>query len=470
MKKLVSIVLALAMILMVAMASAATITIEPQKPSDAAAATTQPTYNYYVMMKASVGENNAISYYVEDQTHANALDGLKVGNDDLFTVTKAAGSDRWNVTINKKADNSAFTGVEVATALQTIKTTNYGSGTATAGDNGKSTVSISGDGYVLIESSLGTALIVDTFTTDTVQEKNNYPGNTKTENKENAEIGEVVTYTVEVSIPATVAEKNIVVVDTPSDGLTLNTSITVTGAGTSEAAALTSLTFVAGEGGVYNATIPAAKVIANAGNTLTLTYTATVNENAVVDEPETNSAHIVYDNFVTTDVTVLVETFGFDLEKVDKDNHDTKLEGVTFTLTNAAGEYYTIPSDAESVDEDRFVALASGATAPTVATNSQGKVTFAGLHAGDYTLTEITNPNAGYNMLTAPITVTVADDGTVTTGDGATVQSKVVTVENGKGTILPSTGGIGTTIFYIVGGVLLIGAAVILVARRKAHD
>ena len=75
-----------------------------------------------------------------------------------------------------------------------------------------------------------------------------------------------------------------------------------------------------------------------------------------------------------------------------------------------------------------------------------------------YSLEEI-NPPAGYNKLTKDVDVSV-NASNDTRAD----------VTNNKGTELPSTGGIGTTIFYILGGVLIVGAAIILVARRKAHD
>ena len=56
---------------------------------------------------------------------------------------------------------------------------------------------------------------------------------------------------------------------------------------------------------------------------------------------------------------------------------------------------------------------------------------------------------------------------TITHGQTAAVE---ITVENKAGAELPSTGGIGTTIFYIIGGLLVVGAAVVLIARRKARD
>ncbi len=110
-----------------------------------------------------------------------------------------------------------------------------------------------------------------------------------------------------------------------------------------------------------------------------------------------------------------------------------------------------------------------------IATDADGMILYKGLAAGTYILTE-TDTVDGYNMLTSPITVTITPDAenpeeyTVTiTGDGASIadDSIVITIENNSGTLLPSTGGIGTRIFYIVGAILVIGAGVVLVPKRK---
>lgn len=446
MKKVFALLLAMVMVLAMAvpaMAATVTVTINPGTPTGA---TSTPTYTYYVMMKASVGTSGT-SYYVEDATCANALDGLKVGTADLFTVTKASGADRWNVVVNKNGTKD-FSGEEIAAALQTIKSNAIATGTAS-----NNQITLAYDAYILIESSLGTKLVVNTVTTKTINEKNAYPSIAKTVDKSNAEIGQSVEYTITVVIPSEVEEKAITVVDTISDGLTLNTAITANNNITGLVWTTTETT------GKYKVTIPAATVKANAGNSITLKYSATVNENAVVNDPETNTAHLEYDNFVSAETpSVDVKTFGFDLKKVNGDKKP--LAGVKFTLTNSAGEYYTAPSNANSVDEDRFVAKKY-----EVSTDASGKVSFAGLAAGTYTLTE-TETLAGYNILTDSITVTIAADGTATFV-GATGTGNEVTVVNNAGSTLPSTGGIGTTIFYVIGGILVLGAGVLLVTRRR---
>jgi fimbrial isopeptide formation D2 family protein/LPXTG-motif cell wall-anchored protein len=114
-----------------------------------------------------------------------------------------------------------------------------------------------------------------------------------------------------------------------------------------------------------------------------------------------------------------------------------------------------------------------------VTTGDDGIAVFAGLNEGTYTLTETKAP-AGYNAI-APITFTIEWDGTnkvfkMAEGDNSGVtydaanHQFVVTVINQSGSVLPSTGGIGTTIFYILGAVLAIGAGVVLVTRRRMGE
>lgn len=109
--------------------------------------------------------------------------------------------------------------------------------------------------------------------------------------------------------------------------------------------------------------------------------------------------------------------------------------------------------------------------------NADGVLIFEGLGSGSYEITELVAPN-GYNLLKDPIKITIGwqapsvsgEDCTWTvTGGDATVNNGMIelTVQNQKGAQLPSTGGIGTTVFYIAGGVLVIGAAVLLVARKR---
>ena len=93
--------------------------------------------------------------------------------------------------------------------------------------NGKSAKIEGNPGYYLILASNGTKLALQTLADVTINEKNTYPGLEKTEEKTTLSIGQTENYTIKVTIPENVASKNIVVVDTITKGLTLNTAITV---------------------------------------------------------------------------------------------------------------------------------------------------------------------------------------------------------------------------------------------------
>ena len=121
----------------------------------------------------------------------------------------------------------------------------------------------------------------------------------------------------------------------------------------------------------------------------------------------------------------------------------------------------------------------------TAYVDDNGLLNLAGLPAGTYTISEIKAPN-GYNLLTDPITIVIewaqpSADSTdmkcvwTVKKDGEALSSEDVngkalykfTVENQKGSLLPSTGGIGTTIFYVIGGILVIGAGILLVTKKR---
>ena len=466
MKKIFALLIAMVMVLgMSTSVFAASIAIN----SGAAAGDEDKTsYTYYEIFKADIGtaasegEEAPVSYYIPA---ANKELADAVAETGLFTVTLSGDKSRYNVVLT----NESTSGADIAAALDVAAITGKALATGTFAQDGKNSTNggkavVEGldPGFYVIESSLGSVLAAQTLDDVTINEKNTYPGLTKTEDVENAEIGGTVTYTITVEIPANVKEKDIVVFDNMSDGLTMNTAITV-----SDAEGLTTLTWatdsdysVEGRNG-YKTTIAAADVIANKGKTITLTYTATVNEKAVVDEPEDNTSHLEYDNYKSVEVEkVEVKTFGFDLTKIGDNDEDNPLAGVKFTLTNEDGKYY----DQTENSNPRFVT-----DKKEVVTANDGTIAFAGLAEGTYILTE-TETVSGYNLLAGPITIVIDENGDATfTGEGITFEGNAIVINNESGSVLPSTGGIGTTIFYIIGAILVVGAGVVLVTRRRMN-
>ena len=237
------------------------------------------------------------------------------------------------------------------------------------------------------------------------------------------------------------------------------------------------------------------------GQTITVIYTAVLNEDAVVGmDPNTNEAYVEFSNDPTKDTTgesepdvVEVHTFDFTIFKYAKegvDETETPLDGAQFELYT--DEACTGENQIKLVKVDNStwrVATEDDSTLTnTITTPDGGKVQIKGLAAGTYYLKETVAPD-GYHKLTAPIKVEIIPEYDETTGkltsyaveytyNGETGtdtsstknDSPEVKVENKDGTILPDTGGMGTVIFTVAGIALILGVGASFVISRKKRD
>ncbi len=453
------------------------------------------TYTPYQIMKATLSaDGNSAAYYVESENVAEYLEGT-----GFFTKTKVTDT-HFNIALSSKYDNSEATAKLIAAELKKdveSTTSHFTAGTTFTTTEDPATGTKDGDpitlvaetsvepGYYLVLSSLGSVAAVQTIGDVSINEKNTYPTINKkqainegkathaeyTKNTVSQEVGKKIYYSVEVTVPTDVIASDATISDTPSTGLTLNTDVEVyvNDVKSDEYSTANWSVFAdADNDGKYTLTIPGSEVINNKGNKISFRYYATVNQDAITVDEVTNTVSIHYENYNSPDDFVKAKVYKFSLLKVEKGNDSKKLAGVKFTLQNPEGLYY-------SVDEDDKVSFVSAKTELT--TPESGVLEFKGLNKGvAYTLTE-TSTLDGYNLLPNPITVTFDENGTAilakdsvtdetfNTVDGDTLQLKI---ENGKGIKLPSTGGIGTTIFYIIGGLLIVAAVVFFVVRRKA--
>lgn len=233
------------------------------------------------------------------------------------------------------------------------------------------------------------------------------------------------------------------------------------------------------------------------GKFIIVEYTAKLNQNAQVGLPgNENKANLEYSNKPdqsgsgdtdntgnTPEDKVLVFTYELDTTKVDGENN-TNLQGAEFKLKNVAGKWATVD------DTGKVTGWAdTEETGSTLTSGTDGLFKVIGLDEGTYYLKETKAP-AGYNLLAKEITVVitattasewtdgqpssaltkleVTADNAAGTGDTNTGIAGI-TIANNKGATLPETGGIGTTIFYVLGAVLVIGAGVLLVTRRRMN-
>lgn len=237
-----------------------------------------------------------------------------------------------------------------------------------------------------------------------------------------------------------------------------------------------------------------------AGNSLYTYYTGVLNEDAkVYDEGnQKNTAYLQYSNnphdntskSETPKVTVYDWTFKMNVQKVDGANHK-ELADAKFVLSKSRTvDLGTIDENGTPAETGNLIKLvydptdstyrvATASDAKTTYVMTAGNITIKGLDdAEDYYLYETKAP-AGYNRLTEPVkfrinaTYNSADSCPAVltkVGDEAAVTGLKVSVENNAGTTLPSTGGMGTTVFYVVGGGLMAVAVVLLVTKKRMEN
>jgi fimbrial isopeptide formation D2 family protein/LPXTG-motif cell wall-anchored protein len=208
------------------------------------------------------------------------------------------------------------------------------------------------------------------------------------------------------------------------------------------------------------------------GDQIIVTYSATLDDNAVPKQEYMNETWLKYgENSETTHDTTITKTFELPVFKyTTKDSKETALAGATFTLSknrDGSEPINLVKTSEKNAPEDIYRVAKTGDTdtVTEVTTPDSGKFTIKGLDADTYYLTETKQPD-GYNKLSAPIKVVIGEDRTITVND-QTPSVNEVKVENKTGSILPSTGGSGTTMIYILGAILVLGSSVVLITKKR---
>ncbi len=343
------------------------------------------------------------------------------------------------------------------------------------------------EGYYFISTTTGSLVTIDSIKPNAeVQDKN--PGTSidkkitgATEGSIDddgknalAQVGTDVSY--ESRIPISRGAYNYKFTDVMTDGLTLKADtvkVYVVDSGATVAEGASDVNSACGTVAASNKTGTDADITvvfdddwlkSNWEKDIVIKYTATINKDAIIaDDANPNTAKIEYGNVdkpLTDEDEAKVYSAKVTVKKVDGDG--AALEGAGFKLQNVDKKWYKITdgivSWVDNKDDGTEIKPIKGAGTEAVAS-------FTGLKDGKYTLVETTVPN-GFNQA-ADVDVTIKPASTNNLTTELTVESEVT---NNKGAELPSTGGIGTTIFYIAGAVLVLGAAAIVIARRKAEQ
>lgn len=333
-------------------------------------------------------------------------------------------------------------------------------------------------GYYFVASSSGALCNLTTTNPEvTIHDKNDMPFE-KTADQTDVEVGQTVNYTITGKVPDYTGFTSYTykVADTMSEGLTFNqNSIKVTVGGVDKTADCTIEKNVGENANSFTVTIPVLDKKYTIGAEIKVTYSAVVNKQAVA-KISPNEAKLTYSNdpitgatYTTTPSVVNVYSSKIVIDKFETGKETTKLPGAEFVLykevpagektTNFYYKWNDTDKKVEWIEEKPGITTAC----TVVTTDDNGAASFDGLANGTYYLVETKAP-AGYNQLTAPVEVKV---------EGGTAEANLTVtakVENQAGTLLPSTGGMGTTVFYVLGTVLVLGAVVLLVTKKRMSD
>lgn len=433
------------------------------------------TYSAYKLFDLTKGAGADGELGTEDDTYAYSIAATETGLIDLLQkagLTLTASGDGSVYMVTDGLDDETDAANLAKYLKQNIDSLGEADGTATGSESGSATITGLGEGYYFVDTTTGTLCILNSTGATDIEEKNETPTVEKkvtNTDPDSAQVGDTVNY--EITINAKPGAENYVLHDDMSDGLTLTQGSIVVKAGetTLTSPADYSIAYPTGEGtDGCDFEITFTKTYLDSittDTTITVTYSAVLNGNAVTGtDPETNEAILNYgenNDVTTTPAETKTYTYDFDLTKTDE--NEQPLTGAEFSLYSQEEGGTAISLVDLGNGSYRVAKPGEQNTTTTIVVNSEGKATVDGLAGKDYWLEETKAPN-GYNMLTERQVVTFNDTNTPATDDFA-----AVTVENHAGTELPSTGGMGTTAIYIVGGVLVAGAAVLLVTRRRMH-
>ena len=384
-------------------------------------------------------------------------------------------------------DNVAKFAAEVAGYLGTA------AGSATVAEGATScAISNLSAGYYLVqttvtseENGVKTYYIMKVVADTSAKIKASVPSVKKTVDDDDVSIGDTVTFTLTATMPNTLEgydKYKVVFVDTLSAGLTYDKISEVTVAGT----AITSGYVAEHENGALTITFADVRTLgANTSSTIVVKYTAIVDSDAVIGaEGNPNKVYLQYSNDPNWDGTgdeptgktpeevVKVYTWQIPVYKY------TENDGTKSGLKDAGFKLYaqnsTTPIKFTKAEGDgNIYKVDPNGNVEEILTDDTGKFEIEGLATGTYTLKETTTP-AGYNSVADTTVVIVEEDkteGEVTYKKGdVTVNGKTVTeveVLNQAGSTLPETGGMGTTLFYVFGGVMVLAAVVLLVTKKR---
>ena len=456
MKKILNYLIALALVLIpfIPVANAATITI-----NNSVVGQEYKAYKIFDVTKSGEGDSATYAYSIDSTS-------------EWFTVVQAYATDNANTfTLSQVGTTTKYVvipGANFSTDANAKAFADYLNSNTTGKSATKSTTATSETtvlegliaGYYFVDSSLGALCILHTAADSmVVTEKNGVPTVDKAVSKPSASVGDTVTFTISITAGGK-ADTSYILHDKMSAGLTLNANsflVKVNGVDVASSNYTVKTTGLADNDCTF-------EIVFNQDYTSTLakdavivvTYTATVNENAIINSEDSNEAKVQYGNTYSPSKKVTVYNYDFDLVKVDTEGE---------TLSGAQFKLYDAKTGGNEIGLIKVTENGSTFYRPIKALETAdsyieaGSVSIKGLAQGTYYLEETKAPD-GYNQLTERVAVTL-------NGDLTLENESPVEVENTTGNMLPSTGGMGTVLFITIGSIMVLGFGVLLVTKLR---
>ena len=329
-------------------------------------------------------------------------------------------------------------------------------------------------GYYLVDSTVGVLCnLTNTKLNITISDKNGLPTIDKTVKEDSiseygkantASIGQTVEYKTIITVES--GAKNYVLYDTMTEGLTFDsTSLVITDSNNKTLVKDVDYTLSSTE--TYTFIVDFTDTYENTmtkGNEITVAYTATLNENAVIaGEGNINKTSLSYGQKAEVNKTPedITRTYTYEFDLVKTDSTLTVLDGAEFRLCGDKNCEKVI--DVVLEEDGSYRIAKEGETGVEI---KAGFVTISGLDTDTYYLEETKAP-FGFNKLTSPIEVVINNANNSAKVENNQWVSGGVQVTNLTGAELPSTGGTGTILFIAIGSIMVIGFGLLLVAKLR---
>lgn len=447
------------------------------------------TYNIYRILNLEANADFTAYKY----TINKGWDAFVTAHNDVFTVNNG-------IVTSTAASNSAEVQA-LANAAGEYAEKNHLTADGTASSTSKTVTGLA-LGYYLVVSTpaLSEKSLCSLGTTNpdvTINEKNGKPTITKQvehaagspASANDATVGDTVKFYVTINAIDGKPE-NYVMHDKMEEGLSFNASSVTVKRGEDILRKDTDYELITSPADGDTFDIKFKENVVKTNDVFTVTYTATLNEKAVVGTPgNKNETNLTYgDNQRVDAEPTKTYTWSFNIFKYFMDGTKEKgLKGAKFILYRKANANSESENEYAVMDANgKIKSWTTGESNATVlASPASGNLTMSGLANGTYYLKEKEAPQ-GYNPLENDIEIMITAESWTTSGTpSAKIEYKTstaedatfeeaedgtVNVENKSGTVLPGTGGIGTTIFYVIGGGLMAAAAILLITKKRMEN